>query len=216
MKKDLQETAVEFAQTKMSAYDAGHDWQHIERVRRMARHIQHKEKAGDPDVVELAAILHDIADSKFRKEDAEDSGTMAYNFLMNQGLDSMKAETVRNVIDHISFSSGFSDSEYDSMELQIVQDADRLDAMGAIGIARAFNYGGYKNRSLYDPGREPAEYDSPGAYRKSDAPTLNHFYEKLFLLKDLMNTRTGREIARERHDFMVAYVEQFKKEWTRI
>ncbi len=213
MKKDLQDAAVEFAKKKMAAFDAGHDWQHIERVRRMARHIQHKEKAGDPDVVELAAILHDIADSKFRKEDAEDSGSMAYRFLVKQGLDPVKAKAVRNVIDHISFSSGFSDREFDSVELQIVQDADRLDAMGAIGIARAFNYGGYKNRALYDPEREPAQYDSPGAYRKSDAPTLNHFYEKLFLLKELMNTTTGKEIARERHDFMVAFVEQFKKEW---
>jgi len=213
MNDQITDLAIEFAKAEMAAFDAGHDWQHIERVRRMARYIQHKEEAGDPEIVELAAILHDIGDAKFREQDEEEGGSRVYRFLADNGFDREKAAHVRDIIEHISFGSGFSERKYDSTEFRIVQDADRLDAMGAIGIARAFTYGGFKNRPLFDPEILPRTFTSADEYRKAATPTLNHFYEKLFLLKDLMQTGTGRKIAEERHRYMVEYVERFRQEW---
>lgn len=205
--------ATAFAKEKLEAFDAGHDWTHTERVLKLAGRIQQEENRGDREVIALAAILHDIADTKFHKGAETDGGDMAYDFLTGEGLSPEKAEHVRKIINHLSFKNRLEKSPVDSIEFRIVQDADRLDAMGAIGIARAFHYGGYKNRALYDPEVPPREYQSAEEYKKSDAPTINHFHEKLFLLKELMNTATGKKLAQERHDYMVAFVERFKKEW---
>lgn len=209
--------AVDFARSKLKAFDSGHDWQHTERVLGLARYIMKAEGVGDRAVVELAAVLHDIADTKFHKGAETDGGDMAFQFLTEHGLEPHRAEHVRSVINNLSFKNEFNkpkdgSQQPGSVELHIVRDADRLDAMGAIGIARAFNYGGYKNRPLYDPDVPPAEYRSAGEYKNSTAPTLNHFYEKLFLLKNLMHTKTGKKLAQERHDYMVKFVETFLRE----
>ena len=205
--------AEAFAKEKLHTFDAGHDWTHTERVRNLAGHIQQEENAGDPEIVRLAAILHDIADTKFHQGAETDGGDMAYIFLTARGFSADQSEHVRKIINHLSFKHHMEKHPLDTIEFHIVQDADRLDAMGAIGIARAFHYGGYKNRALYDPEVAPRRYKSAEEYKKSDAPTINHFYEKLFLLKDLMNTATGKKLAQERHAYMIAFVERFKKEW---
>ena len=179
---------------------------------RNARLILQAESA-DGEVVELAAILHDIADSKFHNGNEELGPKLAGEFLKQQGLDEKRIEHVCNIIRHMSFKGGNENSGWTSLEMEIVQDADRLDAIGAIGIARAFHYGGFKNRSLYNPEITPNLSMSKVEYRKSDAPTLNHFYEKLLLLKDRMNTSTGKKMALDRHLFMEAFVNQFLSEW---
>jgi uncharacterized protein len=211
---DLLQQTIAFAKTKLASFDGGHDWLHSERVLKVSGHIHQKEGAGDQEVIELAAVLHDIADTKFHDGAETDGGDMAYDFLVNKGLDSGKAEHIRKIINNISFRKRMEREEIGTIEFQIVQDADRLDAMGAIGIARAFNYGGYKNRPLYDPAIPLQEKQTPGAKRgsSSPAPTLNHFYEKLFLLKDMMHTATGRKLALERHLYMVEFVKKFKQE----
>lgn len=211
--EELLAAATTFAQEKLKAFDAGHDWTHTERVVNLAVRIQLGENAGDSEIILLAAILHDIADTKFHRGAETDGGDMAYAFLTKNGLAAEKAEHTRKIINHLSFKQRLEQSPVDSIEFQIVQDADRLDAMGAIGIARAFHYGGHKNRLLYDPEIPPREYKSAEEYKKSDAPTINHFYEKLFLLRDLMNTETGKKMAQERHDYMAAFVKRFKREW---
>ncbi len=216
---DLLHQTISFAKTKLASFDGGHDWLHTERVLNMARYICQREGAGDPEVIELAAVLHDIADTKFHDGAETDGGDMARDFLVSKGLDSEKAEHIRKIINNISFRKRMEREEIGTIEFQIVQDADRLDAMGAIGIARAFNYGGFKNRPLYDPAIPLQaiplqEKQTPGEEKSSPSPdpTLNHFYEKLFLLKDMMNTATGRELALERHRYMVEFVERFKQE----
>jgi uncharacterized protein len=211
--KNLISSSTLFAKDFLSKFDGGHDWYHTERVWKLACTIQEKEKKGDREVIELAAILHDIADTKFHKGSEEDGGNFAYDFLLKEGLEEERAVHVREIINNMSFKKRKHNSGIDSIEFQIVQDADRLDAIGAIGIARAFNYGGFKNRALYDPEIPLQEYDTMEAYKKSDAPTINHFYEKLFLLKDMMNTATGLQMAEERHVYMEEFVERFKGEW---
>ncbi len=213
----LQQT-ISFAKTKLASFDGGHDWLHTERVLKMSQYIQQREGEGegkgDPEVVELAAVLHDIADTKFHDGAETDGGDMAHDFLVSRGLDSRKAEHIRDIINNISFRKRMERAPINTIEFQIVQDADRLDAMGAIGIARAFNYGGFKNRALYDPAIPLQEKQMSGKEKgsSSPAPTLNHFYEKLFLLKELMNTVTGRELALERHRYMVEFVKRFEHE----
>lgn len=210
---DIFAAATVFAREKLKAFDAGHDWSHTERVLNLSLRIHREEQSGDPEIIRLTAILHDIADTKFYQGSETDGGDMASTFLVEKGLSPEKATHIRQIINHLSFKQRLEKSPVNSIEFQIVQDADRLDAMGAIGIARAFHYGGYKNRALYDPEIPPRDYNSAEEYKKSDAPTLNHFYEKLFLLKELMNTATGKRLAQERHDYMTAYVERFKREW---
>jgi len=212
MRLSLIQKTTEFAKTTLQGAEAGHDWAHTERVLRNARLILQAESA-DVEVVELAAILHDIADPKFHNGDEELGPNLAGEFLMQQGLDEKRTEHVCNIIRHMSFKGGNENKSWTSLEMEIVQDADRLDAIGAIGIARAFNYGGFKNRSLYNPEIAPNLTMSKEAYRKSDAPTLNHFYEKLFLLKDRMNTSTGKKMALHRHLVMEEFVNQFLAEW---
>ncbi|CAL1516859.1 HD domain-containing protein [Chitinophaga sp. MM2321] len=206
------DAAVAFVKEELTEAEGGHDWWHIYRVWQQARHIAAKETV-DPLVVELGALLHDIADSKFHDGDENIGPAKATAFMLSLGLPEATITHVVNIIRHISFKGGNNEQTFYSTELGVVQDADRLDALGAIGIARAFNYGGFKNRALYDPGITPDLNMSRETYKKSTAPTINHFYEKLLLLKDRMNTTTGKELAIERHGFMETFLEKFFKEW---
>jgi uncharacterized protein len=192
--------------------EAGHDWWHIERVRNTARLISKTENV-DALVVELAALLHDIADSKFNNGNEELGPHLAGEFLTAEGLDDARIAHVQNIIRYMSFKASFGEQVFTSPEMQVVQDADRLDAIGAIGIARAFTYGGHKNRELYNPAIPPNLTMSREEYKQTKAPTINHFYEKLLLLKDKMNTATGKQLAEQRHQFMLQFLDQFYEEW---
>jgi uncharacterized protein len=203
---------IDFVKHTLQDAEAGHDWWHILRVWNNAKLISQTEKA-DMLVVELAALLHDIADSKFHGGNEEIGPQVAGDFLRSIAVEDSVIDHVQQIIRNISFKASFGERKFQSKELEIVQDADRLDAMGAIGIARAFTYGGYKNRELYNPDIKPALNMSKEEYKNSIAPTINHFYEKLLLLKDKMNTPTGHRIAEERHQFMLTYLEQFNYEW---
>ena len=204
---------VEFVKETLAEAEGGHDWYHIERVWLTARYIREKEGAGDLLTIELAALLHDISDAKFNGGDDEMGSRMASEFLTKLGLDEDLVKHVHSIIQHVSYKGGFSQDQISTMEFQIVQDADRLDAIGAIGIARAFNYGGFKNRPIHLPEKPLQEYNDSKAYHKSDAPTINHFYEKLLKLKDLMNTATGKKMAEERHNYMLGFLDRFYSEW---
>ena len=204
---------IEFVKETLSDAEGGHDWFHIERVYKNALLIAKDEKV-DAFIVSLGALLHDIADSKFYNGDETVGPEIAREFLSKQNIDSTVIEHVVNIIENISFKSSLETSQkFSSPELDVIQDADRLDAIGAIGIARCFNYGGFKNRKLYDPGIKPNLNMSKEEYKNSDSPTINHFYEKLLLLKDKMNTKTGRRLAKKRHDYMEGYLKQFYSEW---
>lgn len=213
-KEQLVQNTIDFVKKTLQDAEGGHDWFHIERVFNTSKYILKHEKA-DPLVVMLAALLHDIADPKFHNGNESIGPKLAYGFLTSQGVEDTIRDHVVNIIQHMSFKNSLEkDGEvFTSKELQIVQDADRLDAMGAIGIARAFNYGGFKNRGLYDPNIPPNPNMTKEEYKNSKAPTINHFYEKLLLLKEGMNTKTGEKLAAERHQFMLDYLEQFYKEW---
>lgn len=201
-----------FVKETLSGAEAGHDWFHIERVFRNAQHLNETEK-GDELVVALAALLHDIADSKFNNGDEEIGPRIAGDFLNSLGLAPAIITHVQQIIKNLSYKASLGEIHFHSKELDIVQDADRLDAIGAIGIARAFTYGGYKNRVLYDPEIAPNLHMNKEEYKNSTTPTINHFYEKLLKLKDLMKTESGKKIAAERHDFMLLYLDHFYKEW---
>ena len=209
----IQNTTVFVKETLLGA-EGGHDWFHIQRVLNNAQLIAKGEKV-DNFIISLGALLHDIADAKFHDGDETVGPKKAAEFLLSQNVDSTVIEHIVKIIENISFKNSLSaDSvKFSSKELKIVQDADRLDAIGAIGIARAFNYGGFKNRELYNPQIDPKLNMSKEEYKKSKAPTINHFYEKLLLLKDKMNTKTGHRIAKERHQFMEKYLNQFYDEW---
>jgi len=207
----LIENTVEFVKKTLHDAEGGHDWWHINRVWHNANRIAQTEQA-DALVVELAALLHDIADAKFHNGDEEIGPKTAGDFLNSEGVNAEIIHHVQQIIRHISFKAGFDKQSFRSIELDIVQDADRLDAIGAIGIARAFNYGGFKGRELYNPDVKPNLNMTKEEYKNSSAPTINHFYEKLLLLKDKMNTETGKKLAEQRHNFMLAYLEQFYSE----
>lgn len=192
--------------------EAGHDWWHINRVWNNAKLIGRQESV-DMLVVELAALLHDIADSKFNGGDEEIGPRTAGTFLQTLPISQAVIEHVQQIIRHMSFKAGFDAVAFSSKEMDVVQDADRLDAIGAIGIGRAFTYGGYKNREMYNPGIAPNLNMSKEEYKSSAAPTINHFYEKLLRLTDKMNTSAGKQIAQQRHAFMLQYLEQFYAEW---
>ena len=208
----LIENTILFVKEKLKNAEGGHDWFHIERVYKNAFQIS-KEEHCDIIVVQLSALLHDIADSKFHDGDETLGPRTARAFLENENVAKEKIAHVINIIENISFKGGNFENKFTSNELKIVQDADRLDALGAIGIARCFNYGGFKNRALYNPDIKPNLNMSKEEYKNSDSPTLNHFYEKLLLLKDKMNTETGKKIALERHQFMENFLSQFYAEW---
>lgn len=201
-----------FVKEKLQNAEGGHDWFHIERVYNNALLIADSEKC-DLEVVKLAALLHDIADSKFHDGDESIGPKIAREFLILQDIADDKINHIISIIENMSFKGGRFEAKFHSKELEIVQDADRLDAIGAIGIARAFNYGGFKNRPLYNPNIQPNLNMSKEEYKNSESPTLNHFYEKLLLLKDKMNTETGKKIAQKRHNFMVTFLSQFYAEW---
>ncbi|HYD91384.1 MAG TPA: HD domain-containing protein [Flavobacterium sp.] len=202
-----------FVKAQLAQAEGGHDWFHIERVYNNALLIAQGE-ACDLLVVQLGALLHDIADSKFHDGDESIGPSMAWQFLAAQNVPEDTIIHVVNIIENISFKGGNHEMKFRSPELDIVQDADRLDALGAIGIARTFNYGGFKNRAIYDPAIAPNLAMDKEEYKASQAPTLNHFYEKLLLLKDRMNTKTGKKIAEGRHAFMESYLKQFYAEWS--
>jgi uncharacterized protein len=209
---EIIERTIAYVKQELANAEGGHDWFHIERVWKSAQRIAKTEQA-DLLIVELGALLHDIADSKFNGGDEEIGPLKAETFLQSLSLDGSSIERVVYIIRNISFKGGKQHTALRTIELDIVQDADRLDAIGAIGIARAFNYGGFKNRELYNPNILPNLNMSKEEYKKSNAPTLNHFYEKLLLLQDLMNTETGRHMAAQRHQFMELYLSQFYSEW---
>lgn len=207
----------EFVKITLKGAEGGHDWFHIQRVLNNSLLIA-KDEEVDPLVVTLGALLHDIADAKFHGGDETIGPQLAEEFLGSLEIDLGIISHVVKIIENISFKSNLGtkdtkDKIFNSLELQVVQDADRLDAIGAIGIARAFNYGGFKNRELYNPHIKPNLRMTKNEYTSSTAPTLNHFYEKLLLLKDKMNTKTGSQLAAERHQFMQLYLDQFYKEW---
>jgi uncharacterized protein len=206
------EQTINFVKITLANAETGHDWFHIERVYKTAQTINAVEK-GDPLIVELAALLHDIADSKFNNGDEEIGPQKAGDFLKEIGVADETILHVQEVIRNLSYKASLGTITFKSKELDVVQDADRLDAIGAIGIARAFTYGGYKNRVLYDPAIPTNLNMSKEEYKNTTAPTINHFYEKLLLLKDLMKTETGKTMAQQRHEFMLGYLDQFYAEW---
>ena len=211
--KEIIAHTVNYVKETLKDAEGGHDWFHIERVYKNSLLIL-KEEEADAFTVELGALLHDIADSKFHGGDETVGPKKAREFLESLEVDKSVIDHVENIIKYISFKGGNTKQNFRSPELNIVQDADRLDAIGAIGIARAFNYGGFKDRGLYDPAIAPKLDMTKEEYKKSTAPTINHFYEKLLLLKDRMNTESGKKIAEGRHNFMKQYLEQFYSEWS--
>lgn len=208
----LIEEIIVFVKEKLRGAEGGHDWFHIERVYKNALLIA-KTESCDLNVVALGALLHDIADSKFHDGDETVGPRTARALLESQQVDEDTIAHVVNIIENISFKGGNFEKKFSSKELDIVQDADRLDAIGAIGIARCFNYGGFRNRELYNPEIAPQMNMDKETYKASTSPTINHFYEKLLLLKDKMNTATGRQIAAQRHSYMEGFLAQFYAEW---
>ncbi len=201
-----------FVKNELSGAEGGHDWWHIWRVWKLSVKIAETEHA-DLLVVELGALLHDIADSKFHHGDETLGPQKARSFLESLKVDESVIDHVVKIIANISFSAGKGKQSFRSKELDIIQDADRLDAMGAIGIARAFNYGGFKNRQMYNPAIKPKMNMTKEEYKLNNAPTINHFFEKLLLLKDKMNTGIGKKIAIQRHEYMEKFLTRFYREW---
>lgn len=212
MNANLINNTIVFVKEKLKNAEGGHDWFHIERVYKNALLIA-KEENCDLTVVKLGALLHDIADSKFYEGDETIGPKLAKAFLESEKVEEATIVHVLNIIENISFKGGKVERSFSSKELDVVQDADRLDALGAIGIARTFNYGGFKNRPIFDPQIAPNTNMSKEEYKNSQAPSINHFYEKLLLLKDKMNTQTGQKIAEERHRYMEGFLSQFYAEW---
>lgn len=210
--KEIIDHTIAFVKHELRESERGHDWWHVHRVYQNALRISASEP-GDPLVVRLAALLHDIADAKFHGGDESISPAKARTFLNSLDVRISVIDQVVSLIENISYKSNIDANPIRTPELDIVQDADRLDAIGAIGIARAFHYGGYKNREIYNPEIPPLTELTGEKYKNSKAPTLNHFYEKLLRLKDLMNTPTGRQMATARHRFMEDFLDRFYKEW---
>ena len=210
----LLEATKAYVKNTLANAEGGHDWFHIERVYNNTMLIA-KGETVNTEIVALGALLHDIADSKFYNGDDTIGPAKARRFLFKHNVDSVIIEHVVKIIENISFSSNIGKTNaFNSIELQVVQDADRLDAIGAIGIARTFNYGGFKNRAIYNPDIAPNLKMTKAEYKASTAPTINHFYEKLLLLKDTMNTKTGKQIAEARHNYMLSFLDQFFAEVT--
>jgi len=210
---EIIEKTVEFVKKELENAEGGHDWFHIERVHRNALLIAKDIPSCNLFVVELGALLHDVADSKFHGGDETIGPKRTRVFLESLNVDSNVIDAVVEIVTHISFKGGNFEKVSFPIELYVVQDADRLDAIGAIGIARTFNYGGFKNRPIYDPEIAPNLTMTKEEYKNSEAPTLNHFYEKLLLLKDLMTTDSAKKIAEQRHRFMELFLAQFYAEW---
>ncbi|MCL1671904.1 HD domain-containing protein [Elizabethkingia ursingii] len=212
---DLISKTIEFVKKKLEGAEAGHDWFHIERVWKLSKRIAEAEEC-NIEVVELGALLHDIADPKFHNGDENIGPDTAKTFLESQNVDENTIQQVIFIIRNISFKNRNEAPKEKPIELQVVQDADRLDAIGAIGIARVFNFGGFKNNPIYIPGEEPKLNLSKEEYKKSNGTSINHFYEKLLLLGGLMNTEKGKEMAAVRHQYMENFLQQFYDEWNAV
>ena len=208
----LIQNTIQFVQKTLADAEGGHDWFHIERVYKNAMLIGQSEEV-DNTIVGLGALLHDIADSKFHDGDESVGPKVAKEWLQSEKADQDIIDHVIQIINNISFKGGNQEQAFRSAELDVVQDADRLDAIGAIGIARTFNYGGFKDMKIHDPSIPPKLNMTKEEYKNCKAPTINHFYEKLLLLKDRMNTKTGKVLAQKRHEYMEGFLEQFYGEW---
>ena len=208
----LIQNTIAYVQHELNDAEGGHDWFHVQRVYKNALLISENENV-NKTIVALGALLHDIADSKFHNGDETIGPKKAKAFLQTQAVSQDTVTHIIKIIENVSFKGGNTLKTFHSKELEVLQDADRLDAIGAIGIARTFNYGGFKNRVIYNPSVQPKLEMTPQEYKASDAPTINHFYEKLLKLKDKMNTSSGKKIAQERHVFMESFLEQFYQEW---
>ncbi|PAB59008.1 HD domain-containing protein [Anaeromicrobium sediminis] len=204
------ESIKDIVKKQLMGEGTGHDWWHTLRVYNMAKNMATQEKA-NMFIVEISALIHDLYDWKFYGEEGQIRKT---GKLLNEFIeDEKEIEIIMDIIMNISFKGGTASAKQNTLEGKIVQDADRLDALGAIGIGRAFAYGGHKNREMYNPNMAPMKYSNLEEYKNSKGHTINHFYEKLLLLKDKMNTQTGKKMAKERHEFMENFLEQFYKEW---
>lgn len=212
MQQQWIDNAAAFVKSRLQDAEGGHDWWHTYRVWKTACTLAEKE-AVDNTVVQLAALLHDVADAKFHDGNEEIGPATAAAFLEKEKVPTAIAQHVVHIIRYMSYKNSLEAASFTSREMQVVQDADRLDAIGAIGIARAFSYGGFKKRLLYDPTVPPNLHMTKEEYKNSTAPTINHFYEKLLLLKDTLHTEAGRQMAAARHAFMEAYLQQFYNEW---
>ena len=202
----------EFVRQNLKDYDSGHDWWHIERVRRLALFINEMEQLANPFIVEITALLHDTADSKFSGGNSEAGYALIGDFMNKAGMAEIRDE-VLIVIKNVSFSNKNRTGDLNDPLLQVIQDADRLDAIGAIGIARAFNYGGFRNNRIYNPDVVSTEASLNGYIHAGTSSTISHFYDKLLLLKYRMNTLTAKRLAEERHEFLEVFLKQFYKEW---
>jgi uncharacterized protein len=202
----------DFIKEKFSAESTGHDYWHMYRVWKLAKHIAAKEKEADMFTVELGALLHDIADWKFH-EDEEAGPQAAREWLESLGVDDAVIEHIEDIIRNVSFKGAKVTNKLKTIEGQIIYDADKLDAIGAIGVARAFAYGGANQRQMYDPDRQAVLHETFEAYKNDKTGTINHFYDKLLLLKDRMFTKTGKEMAQHRHEFMEQFLKEFHAEW---
>ena len=213
VKEKIIDATEKMVRQKLEGEGTGHDWWHIHRVRNLALHLAHTEGGCNLEIVELAALLHDIDDWKFNGGDEKAGGKIAKQWLISIATDFTVITQVCDIIDHVSYKGSGVPTLMRTIEGMIVQDADRLDALGAIGIARAFAYGGSKSREFYNPEIPPQIHISFEAYKKNGGTTINHFYEKLLLLKDRMQTTSGRKIAEQRHEYMKKFLEQFYTEW---
>ena len=209
---DVINLTVQFVKQKLAHAEGGHDWFHIERVWKNAQLISNSEK-GNQLIIELASLLHDIADYKFNDGDEQIGPRIAENFLESINVERIIIKEVIFIIENISYKGGHNENIKKTLELEIVQDADRLDALGAIGIARAFSFGGFKGSLMYNPDQKPKVNQSEEKYKKNNGTTINHFHEKLLLLKSLMNTKTGEKLAINRHNYMLGFLQQFHSEW---
>lgn len=210
-KKEIIRKTEAFVKAKMKG-DPGHDWSHVDRVRKLALYIGRKEKA-DLFTIELSALLHDVADHKFHKGDDKIGPKTASRWLLSLGLEPKFVKNIASIITEVSYKGAGVKYDLSNFEGNIVRDADKLDALGAIGIARTFSYGGHFNVPLYLPGVKPLYHKTFQQYKKNSASTINHFYEKLLRLKDRMHTKTAKKLAIERHKFMELYLKEFYKEW---
>ena len=213
---EIIEKTIVFVKETLKDAEGGHDWFHIQRVFNNALLISKDEKGIDPLIIGLGALLHDIADYKFHGGDETVGPKKAKGFLESINVDRGIIEHIEDIIKNVSFKGGNFTQDFNSKELEIIQDADRLDAIGAIGIARCFSYGGFKKRPIYNPEIVPNLNMTKEEYKNSNAPSINHFYEKLLLLRSKMNTKSGKKIAAERHEFMEQYLKQFYAEWEGI
>ncbi len=211
-KLEILAQTASYVRSRLQGEGTGHDWFHVERVRKTAAAIAQKEKA-DAFIVELAALLHDIADFKFHGGDETIGPRMSRDWLGKLDVPEDVISHVCEIVKDISYKGAGTPTPMRTLEGKTVQDADRLDALGAVGIARTFAYGGAKNREIYNPDIPPENHETFEQYKNSTGHTINHFYEKLLLLKDLMNTATGKKIAAQRHTFMEQFLHRFFKEW---